>query len=420
MTPDIELLTQYANHRDEATFAELVRRHLDHVYSTALRLVNGDTQLAEDVSQLVFADLARRAGTLTDCQALSSWLHTSARFAAAKLVRTEQRRRQREQAAVAMPSTTSHAEPDWERVRPILDETIADLNAADRDALLLRYFEKKPFAEVGSALGLSENSARMRVDRATDKLRTRLAARGITSTMLALASALARQIVTPAPSTLGARVVTQALAGVGAATGLKLATKLGLAALAVAVLVTIGILVQPKYPVVTKKTATSAAGGGVDATPAQGASNQSLAATTGAARKSAKHPGLELYLLDNQTGQPIADQTIGLRGFVKGSQTMVEQKVEVKAGRCVSPFDPDYFIVYEVSTHIEGYADVRLQWSKEHGDVMPASYTVRLVPPVLLHGAVVDPQGNPLPDAQIAFESEDRGREQGRCGRSSR
>src|ERR1700722_16330020 len=175
MTPDIELLTQYANQRAEATFAELVRRHLDHVYSTALRLVNGDTQLAEDVSQLVFADLARRVGTRTDCQALSSWVHTSARFSAAKLVRTEQRRRQREQAAVAMPSTTPHAEPDWERVRPILDETIAELNAADRDALLLRYFEKKPFAEVGSALGLSENSARMRVDRATDKLRTRLA-----------------------------------------------------------------------------------------------------------------------------------------------------------------------------------------------------------------------------------------------------
>ena len=62
MTPDIELLSQYAKRRDEATFAELVRRHLDHVYSTALRLVNGDAHLAEDICQLVFSDLARKAG----------------------------------------------------------------------------------------------------------------------------------------------------------------------------------------------------------------------------------------------------------------------------------------------------------------------------------------------------------------------
>src|ERR1700745_3596830 len=79
MTPDIELLSQYAKPRDEATFAELGRRHLDHVYSTALRLVSGDAHLAEDVCQLVFADLARKAGVLANCHALSSWLHTSAR-----------------------------------------------------------------------------------------------------------------------------------------------------------------------------------------------------------------------------------------------------------------------------------------------------------------------------------------------------
>ncbi len=88
MTPDTQLLTRYATRRDEASFAELVRLHLDHVYSTALRLVGGDAHLAEDVAQAVFTDLARKAGSLRECPTLSGWLHTSARFAAANQLPT--------------------------------------------------------------------------------------------------------------------------------------------------------------------------------------------------------------------------------------------------------------------------------------------------------------------------------------------
>src|SRR5437867_3848232 len=102
MRADTELLERYAQSRDEAAFAELVRRHLNHVYSAALRLVGGDTHLAEDVAQMVFADLARKAERLVECRALSGWLHTSARFAAANVVRSEQRRRQREQIVAPM------------------------------------------------------------------------------------------------------------------------------------------------------------------------------------------------------------------------------------------------------------------------------------------------------------------------------
>src|SRR3954464_4829562 len=104
MMPDIELLTRYAREREGAGFGELVRRHLDHVHSTALRLVGGDSHLAEDVAQAVFSDLARKASSLRHFRALSGWPHQSARFAAAKLVRSEQRRRQREQASISMPS----------------------------------------------------------------------------------------------------------------------------------------------------------------------------------------------------------------------------------------------------------------------------------------------------------------------------
>src|SRR5438067_612300 len=176
---DIELLTRYARQRDEAAFAELVRRHLDHVHSAALRLVAGDSHLAEDVAQAVFCDLARKASSLGHLRALSGWLHQSARFAAAKLVRSEQRRRHREQASIAMPSDAP--DPDWSELRPIIDDTLAELAESERGALLLRFFEKKPFVEVGAVLGISEDAARMRIERALEKLRARLAARGLLS-----------------------------------------------------------------------------------------------------------------------------------------------------------------------------------------------------------------------------------------------
>jgi RNA polymerase sigma factor (sigma-70 family) len=179
MTPDSELLTRYTTERDDSAFAELVHRHLGHVYSTALRLVGGDAHLAEDVAQTVFTELARKAAALCDRPVLSGWLHTTARFSASKVVRAEQRRRQRHQSTLTMPSNSSpSSEPDWDQVRAFLDDTIGELSDPERDALMLRYFEKKPLGEVGAALGVSEDAARMRVDRAVDKLRVRLALRG--------------------------------------------------------------------------------------------------------------------------------------------------------------------------------------------------------------------------------------------------
>ncbi|MBI4657584.1 MAG: sigma-70 family RNA polymerase sigma factor [Verrucomicrobia bacterium] len=212
MTSDTELLIRYAKQRDEAAFAELVHRHLGHVYSTALRVAGDDTHLAEDVAQEVFIALALNADSLHQCRALSGWLHTSARFIAAKKIRSEQRRRQREQIALtAMLNDMHNSNPDWKEVRPCLDEAIGRLGEADRDALLLRYFEKKSFAEVGAALGLSENAARMRVERALDKLRGRLARRGIVSSTVALNTTLAQHAVGPVPAELETQIVNQAI-----------------------------------------------------------------------------------------------------------------------------------------------------------------------------------------------------------------
>lgn len=221
MNEDAELLRRYVDQADQAAFAEIVQRHVNFVHSAALRQVNGDAHLAADVTQLVFADLARKARAVAARPVLAGWLFTSTRFAAAKLVRGEQRRRRREQEAFMREdlSRDPSAPLDWDRVRPILDDVLDELSDADREAVLLRYFENRDFAAIGAKLNLASNTARMRVDRAVEKLRERLARRGVTSTTAALAVALTNNAVLAAPTGLAASVTAPALAGAATAVG---------------------------------------------------------------------------------------------------------------------------------------------------------------------------------------------------------
>ncbi len=215
--PDTELLRAYAADRSEAAFAELVRRHVGPVYSFALRRVGGDAHLAEDVAQIVFTTLARKGTSLADRPVLGGWLCRATHFAARDVVRAERRRRTRElEAQIMHESTTDNdAVPiDWTRLQPVLDETMGELNDADRDAVWLRFFEGRSFAEVGARLRLNENAARMRVERALDKLHAALARRGVSSTAAALSLALANQASIAAPAGLAATVTGTALADV--------------------------------------------------------------------------------------------------------------------------------------------------------------------------------------------------------------
>lgn len=211
MTPDGELLQRYARTHSEEAFAELVRRHLDLVYSAVRRRLNGDDGLAQDAAQAVFTDLARKAPSLSGRPSVAGWLYRSALFAATDLVRAESRRRRRE--LDFMRDTIGQADPelDWRQLRPVLDDAMLQLKDRDREALLLRYFENRPLSEVGAKLGLNENAARMRIDRALEKLRAVLARRGV-ATSSALAAVISAHAVEAAPAALGISLTGAALA----------------------------------------------------------------------------------------------------------------------------------------------------------------------------------------------------------------
>ena len=159
--PDSQLLLAYAERRSEAAFTELVRRHVDLVHSAALRITN-DPHLAKDVAQGVFAALARQAGSLAGHGALVGWLHRTTRNIAAHSIRTESRRRMRERQAAAMNQTPDSGDSSWQQIAPFLDAALADLATADRDAILLRYFENKSTREVADQLAISTEAAQKR------------------------------------------------------------------------------------------------------------------------------------------------------------------------------------------------------------------------------------------------------------------
>ena len=218
-----QLLADYLKDGSESAFRGLVARYINSVYSTAFRLVNGDAQMAEDVTQTVFADLARKARTLAPEVMLGGWLHRDACFVAGKTMRGERRRQFRERQAAAMNIPEDHTAANLGLVAPILDEAINQLEPEDRTAILLRFFDELEFRAVGERMGSNEDAARMRVSRALDKLHTLLKNRGVAFSAAALGTALSAGFVSAAPLGLAATIAGTALAGTasgGATAGL--------------------------------------------------------------------------------------------------------------------------------------------------------------------------------------------------------
>jgi RNA polymerase sigma factor (sigma-70 family) len=207
---DMQLLQAYVLDGSEEAFKTILDRHINLVYSTALRQV-GNPSLASDVTQTTFIVLAQKAPSLGRGTILAGWLYRTAQFAATKALRTEARRRNRENEAALMQTESS--ESIWEQLAPILDQAMAHLGAADRNALVLRYFENKTAKDVGLALGINESAAQKRLVRAIEKLRSFCTRKGVVLTGAALAGLLSANAVQAAPDGIAMATTTALKAG---------------------------------------------------------------------------------------------------------------------------------------------------------------------------------------------------------------
>lgn len=222
MNDDLTLLREFAATNSETAFATLVSRHINLVYSVALRQVH-ETHTAEDITQAVFIILARKANQLGNNVVLSGWLCRATRYACAEVLRNRQRRRQREEEAYMQSTLNEPSSAIWQDLKPLLDNAMEKLGQKDHDALVLRFFENKNFSDVGAALGAGEDAAKMRVGRALEKLRKFFSKRGINSTASTIGETISANSIQAAPLALVKTTATIAVAKGTAAGGSILA-----------------------------------------------------------------------------------------------------------------------------------------------------------------------------------------------------
>lgn len=218
MSDDAELLRSYSERADELAFAEFVRRNIGLVYASAQRRLGGDAHGAGEVAQRVFIAAAKHAPALARHANITAWLFAATRNSAVNLMRDEQRRaqREREAAAQALALAAEESEKQWAEMLPVLDDAIDGLGERDREAVLLRYCAGLPLAEIGRRLGVNENTARMRVQRALEKLNVRLARRMTSSA--ALGATRSQHLSAAVPAGLAGKVTSAALTALHSST----------------------------------------------------------------------------------------------------------------------------------------------------------------------------------------------------------
>ena len=260
---DMELLRQYVLQNSEDAFAALVARHVNLVFSAALRKT-GSTAAAEEITQAVFIILARKAGRLGAGTVLSGWLYHTARLTTASYLRTQIRRAHREQEAYMQSLTDEPVTKAWQEIEPLLEDGMGRLGEKDRNAIVLRFFDGKSFQEIGAAVGSSENAAKKRVAHALEKLRKFFTKRGVHSTSAIIAGAISANSVKAAPVGLAKTISVVAMAKGAAAsastltlikgalkimawTKMKTAIVIGVCVFLAAGTVTIQQIRKPKY-----------------------------------------------------------------------------------------------------------------------------------------------------------------------------
>lgn len=410
-----ELLREFGKTGSDTAFKELVRRYIDLVYSVAVRRVRGDAHRAEDVVQTVFTDLARKAGSLPEEVMLGGWLHRHCCFVASNMMRAEFRRQAREQEAAQMQSLESGYDAAWDEMAPVVDEAIQELEEPDRDALVLRYYERRDLRAVGGVLGISEDAAQKRVSRALEKLRGVLAQRGVAAGGAGLGGLLASHSVVAAPAGWAARASAAALEGAGTKAGLLagLAALLGtgagkLAAGIALVLLLCGIAawkgapgsaeISPEEGGAPEQMERAASAGG----QAAGAAGFVSAEPAAGILPETEEPPLRVSIVAADSGKPVPNIPVEYRQRASGKRS-VQNLVSDAFGVLEVSIPRETVERVEITTRLEGFADRRLAWRPENGEEIPGEYTLKVERAVRIGGRIVDDQGQPVTGAKVTL-----------------
>ena len=355
--------------------------------------------LAEDVTQAVFTDLARKAAKLSRHPSLTAWLYTSTRYIATNIRRAEQRRVAREKTADAMnaihPTQEQEPEADWAQIRPLLDDAMHELDAEDCQAVLLRHFERCSYAEIAARLSLTEDSARMRVNRALEKLHDTLAKRGVTSTAVALAALLTQNALGAVPVHLAGKTARAAVAGAGGASSLGTLLTSKIAISVVVILLIAGGIMLIVSRLGGARTSDNSTAVDLSTNAAVTAIPVAADSTVAALSTPAGNAVLHLQIVTADSGKPIPDVSVACSGSEKTFRTD-------RLGFCDVRY-PDFESRIELVAAKQPFADTRVRWQRPLGDIIPTNYVLRVERAAPIGGTVIDADGNPVPDATVAW-----------------
>jgi len=416
MNTDNQLLAEYADRGSEGAFRELVQRHINMVHCAALREARGNVALAEDITQEVFTQFARRAKKLSSHPALAGWLYTCVRQITANIRRAEDRRQRREHEAFLMNELLGPNQDNqlWQQVRPVLDDVMHELDDEDRTAVVLRFFEGLSLKEVGVALGLTENAARMRVERSLEKLHVRLSRRGINSTASTLAGVLVAGAVLSASSTFAASVATGAMASAAAghASAFSLAKALSIVKSKTVLVGSIAILAsgiilwkhfEPHSNSGAAKMPAQSTAPAMDSMDANnGAQAEPTPVVVSAAPTNAAVPAqMALQLLDTDTGEPLPGAKLYLFYMFKDGRGKAFHTVTDGHGRAgVDVPQPPYWALNMFVT-ADGHVPKVTTFGFRRA--MPSEYSMKLERGVSIGGVVLDESGRPISNAKVGF-----------------
>ncbi|HLP76737.1 MAG TPA: sigma-70 family RNA polymerase sigma factor, partial [Candidatus Paceibacterota bacterium] len=412
---DWQLINDFVTRGSELAFRQLVNRHLALVHSAALRQVR-DTQLAQEVTQAVFILLARKAGGFSKATVLPGWLFRTTRFVATRALRSEIRRQRREQEAVQMQQISSSDE-NWRVIAPLLDEAMARLGEKDRAAMILRFFDEKPFGEVGAALGISEEAARKRVARSLETLRTFFSQRGVVVPAVVIGGLLSANAAKAASPELARTIASVTLSKTGAATATHtVLVRETLNAWRMTKLVWFGIgcvlfvaalLVVPQIAGTKSQTPASTHNLSAQSDPARATATKNADAEgifTSAPANEIVQRYFVLTAVDAATGKGIGGARV-LAAHAADPQhieTMTNLMTD-SVGHCSVPVPLTNLMMLAVGVIADGYEE-RCAFLVGVKETIPATYTLRLPKGSRIGGVVRDESGNPVANAEIEVQ----------------